>query len=206
MARTGTRKTVDRAAAEAEARRQAEVRRVRNRRMLITSFVVVVLAGAVVFFATRPEPPALANVQTFTDQGQQHIDASAPLPDYNSNPPTSGPHAATPAPCGIYRQPVPDLNQVHDLEHGVVVIQYGPGTTDEERQQLEDFARDAGTHVIVAPREGMDQKIAVTAWTRLMTMDEVDVAALEGFWGQFAQLGPERGVQCPFQIDESTSG
>ncbi|MGH8923280.1 MAG: DUF3105 domain-containing protein [Acidimicrobiia bacterium] len=206
MSRTGARKTVDRAASEAEARRQAEARRLRNRRLLISAIVAIVLVGAIAFFATRPEPEALANVQTFPNQGQQHIDASAPAPDYNSNPPTSGPHAPAPAPCGIYRQPVPDITQVHDLEHGVVVIQYGPETTDPERQQLEDFARDAGTHVIVAPREGMDQKIAVTAWTKLMTMDTVDIAAIEGFYGQFAQFGPEAGVQCPFQVDESQAG
>ncbi len=206
MSRTGARKTVDRAASEAEARRQAEARRLRNRRLLISAIVAIVLVGAIAFFATRPEPEALANVQTFPNQGQQHIDASAPAPDYNSNPPTSGPHAPAPAPGGIYRPPVPDSTQVHDLEHGVVVIQYGPETTDPERQQLEDFARDAGTHVIVAPREGMDQKIAVTAWTKLMTMDTVDIAAIEGFYGQFAQFGPEAGVQCPFQVDESQAG
>lgn len=206
MSRTGARRTVDRAAAEAEARRQAEARRLRNRRLLTTGIVALVLVGAVVFFATRPEPVALANVQTFPSQGQQHIDATAPIPDYNSDPPTSGPHAAAPAPCGIYRQPVPDVTQVHDLEHGVVVIQYDPEATDEERQQLEDFARDAGTHVIVAPREGMAQKIAVTAWTKLMTMDTVDIAAIESFYGQFAQFGPEAGVQCPFQVDESQPG
>ena len=203
MSRTGARKTTDRAAAEAEARRQAEARRLRNRRILMTSIIAAVLIGAIAFFATRPEPEALANVQTLPDQGQQHIDANAPTPDYNSDPPTSGPHAAAPAPCGIYRQPVPDVTQVHDLEHGVVVIQYGPTTTDEERQQLEDFGRDAGTHVIVAPRDGLAVKVAATAWTKLMTMDEIDIAAIEGFYGQFAQFGPELGVQCPIQVDES---
>lgn len=206
MSRTGARKTTDRVVAEAEVRRQAEARRLRNRRFLITGIVAAVLIGAVFFFATRPEPEALANVQTFPNQGQEHIDPSGPVPAYNSNPPTSGPHAPAPAPCGIYRQPVPDVTQVHDLEHGVVVIQYGSETADEERQQLEDFARDAGTHVIVAPREGMDVKIAVTAWTKLMTMDTVDVSAIEGFYGQFAQFGPEAGVQCPLQVDESQSG
>ena len=206
MSRTGTRRTVDRVAAEVEARREAEARRLRNRRLLTSAVVAIVLVGAVVFFATRPAPEALANVQTFPSQGQEHIAATAPIPDYNSDPPTSGPHAATPAPCGIYRRPVPDVTQIHDLEHGVVVIQYSPDITDAERSQLEDFARDAGTHVIVAPREGLAQRIAVTAWTKLMTMDSVDVAAIEGFYGQFAQFGPEAGVQCPFQVDESQSG
>jgi hypothetical protein len=206
MSRTGTRRTVDRVAAEVEARREAEARRLRNRRLLTSAVVAIVLVGAVVFFATRPTPEALANVQTFPSQGQEHIDATAPIPDYNSDPPTSGPHAANPAPCGIYRRSVPDVTQIHDLEHGVVVIQYSPEISDAERGQLEDFARDAGTHVIVAPREGLAQRIAVTAWTKLMTMDSVDIAAIESFYGQFAQFGPEAGVQCPFQVDESQAG
>ena len=128
----------------------------------------------------------------------------ARCPNTTPTPPTSGPHAPSPAPCGIYRQPVPDIALVHDLEHGVVVIQYDPTISDEERDQLEGFGRDAGTHVIVAPREGMASTIAVTAWTKLMTLDEFDLPAIEGFYGEFAQFGPEAGVQCPFQVDEGS--
>ena len=205
MSRTGARKTTDRVAAEAEERRLAEVRRQRTRRWVITAVIAALVIGAIAYFATRPPPAALENVQTFPDLGQAHLAASDPAPEYNSNPPTSGSHSPSAAPCGIYRGPVPDINQVHDLEHGVIVIQYGPETTDEERAQLEDFARDGGTHVIVAPREGMDTQIAVTAWTKLMTLDAVDLPAIEAFYGQYAQFGPEAGVQCPFQVDESES-
>jgi len=203
MARTGARKPSERAAEEAAARKAAAEQRLRNRRLLIGGVVSAVLIGAVVYFATRPLPEALANVQTLPNLGQVHIDPNGPVPQYNSNPPTSGPHAPSPVPCGIYRQAVPDTAQVHDLEHGVVIVQYDPSLTDEERDRLEAFGRDAGTHVIVAPREGMDTPIAATAWTKLMTLETVDIAAIEGFYGQFAQFGPERGVQCPMQVDEA---
>jgi hypothetical protein len=203
MARTGEKRSSQRAAEEAAARRAAAQRQLRNRRLLIGGVIGAILIGAIIFFATRPEPEALTNLQTFPDQGQLHLNATDPVPDYNSDPPTSGPHSPSPAPCGIYRQPVPDITQVHDLEHGVVIIQYDPTIPDAERAQLEDFARDAGTHVIVAPREGMASPISVTAWTKLMTLDTVDMAAIEGFYGQFAQFGPEAGVQCPFQVDEA---
>ncbi len=202
MARTGARKPNTRVAEEAAARRAAAQRRLRNRRWITGGVIAAVVIGAIAYFATRPQPEALANVQTFPDLGQQHIDPNGPVPDYNSNPPTSGPHSPSPAPCGIYRQPVPDIAQVHDLEHGVIVVQYDPELSDPERAQLEEFGRDAPSHVIVAPREGMDSRIAVTAWTRLMTLETVDLAAIEGFYGQFAQAGPEAGVQCPFQVDE----
>jgi hypothetical protein len=44
---------------------------------------------------------------------------------YNSDPPTSGPHAAFAPPPGIYSDPLPDVLAVHALEHGHVVVQYG---------------------------------------------------------------------------------
>lgn len=203
MARTGPRNAVDKRAAEAEARRQAGARALRNRRILIGGVVALALVGAIVFLANRPEPPGLANVLTLPNLGQSHIDPSAPTPQYNSNPPTSGPHAPAPAPCGIYREAPSDTVLVHDLEHGVVIISYDPSLPDADRQQLEDFARDAGTHIIVTPREGMDVKVALTAWTKLLTLDTVDMPSVSAFYGQFAQFGPERNIPCPLQVDQS---
>ena len=203
MSRTGSRKTVDTKEAEAEERRMAAARYVRNRRLAIGAGIAVILIGAIVFFATRPPPVALANVQTFTDQGQAHLDAGAPAPDYNSDPPTSGPHAPAAAACGIYRQAPPDINLVHDLEHGVIVAFYDPASASEARDDLEAFARDAGTHVIVAPREGMAAPITLTAWTHMLTLDGFDAAAVDAFYGEYAQRGPEAGVACPLQVDQA---
>lgn len=206
MARTGTRNTIDKRVAAAEERRQAGARALRTRRIIIGVVVAAVLIGAIVFFATRPEPAALENIQTLPDLGQAHVDPSGPAPQYNSDPPTSGPHFSTSAVCGIYREPVPDGNLVHSLEHGVVIASYDPTLSDSDRQQLEDFARDAGTHVIVVPREGMETPIALTAWTKLLRLDVVDLPSIEAFYGQFAQFGPEVGVRCPFAIDQSQEG
>ncbi len=198
MSRTGSKRTVDNREAEAEARRLAAARSMRNRRLAIGAGIAVVLIGAIVFLATRPPPAALANVETFPDQGQAHLSAADPAPEYNSNPPTSGPHASGAAVCGIYREAPPDINLVHDLEHGVVVVYYDPVAAADVREDIESFARDAGSHVIVAPREGMDTPIALTAWTHLLRLDEFDRSALDVFYGEFAQRGPEAGVSCPF--------
>lgn len=203
MSRTGTNRTLDTRVAEAEARRLEAARSLRNRRLAIGVGIAVVLIGAIVFLATRPAPEALNNVQTFADQGQAHLAAGDPAPIYNSNPPTSGTHASTSAVCGIYREPPSDVNLVHSLEHGVVIASYDPGIDESEREALEQFARDAGTHVIVTPRDGMETPIALTAWTHLLALDTADLAAMEAFYGQYAQFGPERGVQCPFAVDQS---
>jgi len=203
MSRTGSKRTVDNREAEAQARRLAAARSMRNRRLAIGAGVAVLLIGAILFLATRPPPAALAQIQTFPDQGQAHLSPGDPDPQYNSDPPTSGPHASSAAQCGIYREAPPDVNLVHDLEHGVVVVSYDPAVAPEVRDGIENFARDAGTHVIVAPREEMETPITLTAWTHLLRLDEFDRAAIDAFYGEFAQRGPEAGVSCPFTVDQS---
>ena len=203
MSRTGSKKTVDTRAAEAEERRLAVARSLRNRRLAIGAGVAILLVAAIVFFATRPPPVALASVEIFPDQGQLHLTPSDPVPDYNSEPPTSGSHAPSAAACGIYRDTPPDINLVHDLEHGVIVVYYNPETASAVRGDLESFARDAGTHVIVTPREGMENPITLTAWRNLLRLDDYDRSAIDAFYGEFAQRGPEAGVPCPFQVDQT---
>ena len=203
MSRTGSKKTVDTKIVEAEQRRLAAARTLRNRRLAIGAGIAILLVGAIVFFATRPPPVALASVETFPDQGQAHLGPNDPAPTYNSDPPTSGPHASSAAACGIYREAVPDVNLVHDLEHGVVVIYYNPETAAEVRGDLENFARDAGSHVIVVPREGMANPITLTAWTHLLRLPAYDRPAIAAFYGEYAQRGPEAGVSCPFSVDQS---
>jgi hypothetical protein len=206
MARGGARRNPQQKLIEAEERREAERRAAQRRRWAITVGVLVLLVGFIVFLVTRPPPAILSEVETFGDQGAIHLDPSSPAPTYNSDPPTSGPHSPTAYACGIYRQPVPDINQVHDLEHGVVVIQYDPTLPVEQRDVLEDYARDAGTHVIVAPRAGMDSPIVLTAWTKRLALSTANRDDIAVFYDSFAQFGPEAGVACPFQIDESAGG
>ncbi|HKX74168.1 MAG TPA: DUF3105 domain-containing protein [Acidimicrobiia bacterium] len=203
MSRGGARRNPQQKQVEAEERRQQAKKAEQRRRYLITGAIVVGLVGVVVYLATRPPPAALANIETFADQGAAHIEANSPTPNYNSNPPTSGPHASTPAACGIYREPVPDVNQVHTLEHGAVIVQYDPTVSEADREVLEDFGRDAPSHVIVAPREGMESPIALTAWTKRLLLDTPDREAISAFYDLFAQFGPERGVACSKQIDQT---
>lgn len=203
MSRAGARRSPARDTLSKAARRVAAQRAARRRRILIGSIVAAGLVGALVFAATRPEPAALAAVETFPDQGQQHTDPAGPTPAYNSNPATSGPHAPQPAPCGIYRQEVPDVYAVHNLEHGAVVVQYGSGVADNDRAGLEEFARRAGTHILVAPRPSLEAQVVATAWTKLLRLDGFDESAIQSFYDRFAQAGPERGIPCPFQTDEA---
>lgn len=206
MSRGGAQRNPQIKETEREERRLVAARAARIRRILILAGVAVVTAGGIAFAATRPEPAALAAIETFPDQGAQHIDPTGPAFGYNSNPPTSGSHAPQPAPCGIYRQEVPDVVVVHNLEHGAIVVRYDPALASGEREALEAFARDAGTHILVSPHSGLDDPIVLTGWTKMLRLTKADRTAIDAFYGQFAQNGPERGVPCPNQVDEGTSG
>lgn len=168
---------------------------------------VVVLAGVVALAVDlaqpeAPPPPELEAVETFPDMGGQHIADGEPAPAYNSDPPTSGPHSATPAPCGIYRSPVPDVSSLHSMEHGAIVVQYDPGLSQTEIEELEEIGRSIGGEIIVAPRPGNPAAVALTAWTKLLLLNQVDSDVISGFEREFGNRSPEPAAQCLFSVDE----
>lgn len=171
--------------------------------MLVIGSVIVVVGALVVFLTARSLPPELVDVVRSENEGRRHLAAGEPVPEYGSDPATSGDHSASPAPCGVYREEVLDVNRVHSLEHGAIGIQYDPDLPDEERNSLEAFARQRGTHVVVAPEEGLEAPVVLTAWTRMLSLDGANLDTIEVFYDQFARKGPEAGVACPVQVDQS---
>jgi hypothetical protein len=114
-------------------------------RTLTVAMVVVLPVGlvAVLLQRDRTRSPALRalGARTLPDQGRQHLKAGQPFTAYNSTPSTSGPHDPHPAPCGVSSQPIPNPVQVHDLEHGVVMVQYRPDLDAGQVRALETLAR-----------------------------------------------------------------
>jgi len=136
-------------------------------------------------------------VQEFEPLAADHLGPGDPTPQYNSDPPTSGPHAPTWSRCGVYERPIPDVVQVHDLEHGTILLQYSPDIGDDDLQSLIALARGLDGYMIVAPRPGLGDLVVATAWTKMQRFSEVDVTALQEFWAAYAQRGPEL-ENCPF--------
>lgn len=63
----------------------------------------------------------------------------------------------------------------------------------ELAKELETIARESKLwKIIVVPRPNMDSKIAVTAWTRLDTMNSVDKERIVDFINAFRDKGPEK--------------
>lgn len=198
----------NRLARKEEARRQREALRkkmARRRRYRVVGAVtaVALVAGGIAFYAlTRPDPgqvagcSAVESIGAYPEEDRRHITSPINAPDlstYPSVPPTSGPHAGTPLPSGVYEQP-PDMYQaIHSLEHGAVIVWHRPDLATAQLQEIKTFYRTqtAGDHVIVAPYDYSDQgeagrlpagqEVVLVAWHHLMTCGKANLDVVKSF-------------------------
>lgn len=117
-----------------------------------------------------------------------HVLGSADDVDYQSDPPTSGPHQPGPALEGVVDEPLSRPIQVGVLEGGGVLVQHRPDLSPTDRELL---ASVAGSRVVVAPNPGLADPVVATAWTYKLTCADVDVEALEEFISARSGKGPE---------------
>jgi hypothetical protein len=201
--------------ARGAAARRLEEKKRRQRTLLWTAVAVVsllALVGLIVFMG-REEPQAqnqpvaaeaLAagreqagseGVKTFPMAGQDHIDPSEQPDNWNSNPPTSGAHLATPLPRGVYDNEQDMRALVHNQEHGYVVLLYKgipPDHVDQLRQFVE--ARD-GSKLVLAPYSGLEANgVALTAWQNLEILERVNMDVVQGFVNDFMVPGATRST------------
>src|SRR5499426_3819223 len=146
--------------AKGDRRARAPRRASRQRRTVIAVSVAVLAAAVVGYFAYRAQAN-LPGVQ-FPDQGNLHVaSADASHEQYNSDPPTSGPHMPYIAPWGVHTRPIQRELQVHNLEDGGVVVQYNC-ECPEMVAKLRDVVAPYDKQVILAPLPEMKSTIALT--------------------------------------------
>jgi hypothetical protein len=110
---------------------------------------------------------------------------------WNSFPPTSGPHYQQWVIWGIYTEPVRQIQQIHNLEHGGMVIQYGSQVPPSDVEKITSFYRSDDTAMLVAPFPKLGNKIAVEAWTYLSKCTHFDQNAFTKFRSALRYHGPE---------------
>lgn len=193
----------ERAAAERRARRRSFI-------AVVAIGVGVVLVAAVAFAllagghdldteAAPVESYPYSELQMFPPDpgGRGHFAQGETYDDYNSNPPTSGPHTNVAAGPGVYEEPVPKETAVHNMEHGHVVVWYNCngapqplneaacGTLRQDLAAIVDEANENGKRVLMTPYAAMDKRIALTAWQFLDAFDEFDAQRVRTFIDTF---------------------
>lgn len=131
-------------------------------------------------------------LHTYKSEGRGHVFSLTAKVHYKTFPPTSGKHYAVPAIFDIYDQPVKEIQLVHNLEHGAIVIQYGSKVSQAAIGKITDFYRSDPTGLVVAPLPALGSKIALTAWTHLGTCRRFSQRAFKGFRDAYRYKGPER--------------
>jgi len=171
-----------------------EARRTKIVWSAIGGVVVAIVALTVVLNVqqNREQARLLAGEETFADAGHEHIvDPSEFDPaDYNSEPPTSGPHMGVIAPKAFYDEPIHDAYLVHNMEDGFVVIYYRPdldaGKLDAIRALAARHNQGAGhSGVVAVPREGISEEVILAAWTKMLRLPAYEEARAEAFVAKY---------------------
>ena len=125
------------------------------------------------------------------DEGRGHV-ANDKTVSYGTTPPTSGDHWDTPAGWGSYDRQQPNERTVHNLEHGGIVIQFGSKISSGDLDRLMGYYDDDPNAVLMAPLPALGNKIAATAWQKLLTCTKFDKKALDSFKKKHRYKAPER--------------
>ena len=139
---------------------------------------------------------ALANVQTFSDHGQRHLNHGESY-RYQSAFPTSGPHAPFPTQPGFYNRPQPAIQLVHAMEHGNIVIYYDTANT-AAAAVLKDWAglyQGTWDGIVAVPRGGLGEQVILSTWRKQLRLPKFDQGAAAAFVNSFRGRGPERKVR-----------
>jgi hypothetical protein len=129
------------------------------------------------------------------DEGHEHIPPTAENPNYETNPPTSGPHVEPPyqQADGAWSEMPEEKDIVHTLEHGRLEIQYEPNLPEKDQLELLGIYETMWGGSLIFPNQNMPYAVAATTWTNLLGCNEykgaITLDAIRDFgkatWGRY---------------------
>lgn len=176
----------------------------RRLKLAIVLAIIIGLIGYFIWEATLyvpPEKDARTSLpgQFVPAQNSGQMPVGTPYSNYSTNPPTSGPYWASgtdklpsgmaitvPPQWGIYSQVLPTEALVGSMERGGVIIWYNDqaGCDVMCLQALDLLIKPMvqdNHHLILVPDHDMKYPVAVTSWTRMLTLDHVDGTSILQF-------------------------
>jgi len=193
--------------------RAAEKHRTRVRRAAITigsvaAVAVIALVVTSIVLTSKPAAApsagssnsANAEIRGLTTYSNTAGHVQGPV-TYDQTPPAGGPHNAIWLNCGIYTEPVPNENAVHDLEHGAVWVTYDPSLPAESVSKLRE--RMPSTYSVLSPYPGLPAPIVLSAWNAQVTVSSVTDPRISQFFEKYRNSGnaPEPGAPCTGGLD-----
>jgi hypothetical protein len=130
--------------------------------------------------------------ESFPSEGRDHVSGRV---RYRTNPPTSGAHAAVPAPDRAYDAAPPPENYVHSLEHGRIELQYRRSAPPPVVAGVRAVYDESPDHVLLFPNNtGMPFEVAASAWKHRLGCPSYNARvpeALRRFRDAYRDRGPE---------------
>jgi hypothetical protein len=157
--------------------------------------VVLAIIGFIVWRVVRP----LAG-EAMPVMPASHIETDSDPGQYNSDPPTSGPHYPQPLNAGFYdtnNYKYPAGYLVHNLEHGYVVFWYNCGKLSEGactdlKAKIKTVMDDlGGTKLVAYPWPSLDATFAMTSWGQLEKFETFDAVKAKAFVRANLKQAPE---------------
>lgn len=162
-----------------------------------TVILIIVVVLGMTTYIVRQYTKNLPGIE-LTNQGRDHIALDETHPEYNSNPPTSGWHSSDwEKDWGIQNEYVKEEYQIHNLEHGGIIVHYHPDkiTNLTELESLFTELQTKNHKMLLIPNPNIDTIYALTAWTRLDTFDEYDPERIKAFTKAYYDKGPEKTIE-----------
>ncbi len=162
------------------------------------AIIAMLLVGTFGFTALKKknEPVVERPGTEQANNGQAHV-ADGSKEYGEAEPPTSGDHS-TPVPWQVYDQEVPDINSIHNLEHGGIYVSYRPDLPPEQISKIkalfgQPFAREgfSPNKALVAPRAANDAPIILSSWTRNLKLEAYDEEKMVEYYLRNIGKSPE---------------
>ena len=158
--------------------------------------VVLAIIGLIIWQGVRPAAGESIPIMV----SDPHISVDSDPGQYNSDPPTSGPHYAEEARAGFFddnNYQFPAGYLVHNLEHGYVIFWYNCDILDESgctnlKEQIKTTIDDlGGVKLIAYPWPSLDIPLVMTSWGRLQRFETFDAEQAKAFYRSNLNKAPE---------------
>jgi hypothetical protein len=144
----------------------------------------------------RSDPSAVGIHLLLSDITPLHVDN----PNYSNvpRPPTNGHHRPLWADWGFYQQPIPYAYEVHNLEHGGIVIHLGLGISNAAGTKVVRLCAASPPFMVIVPGRPADVPVhgaTITSWQRAMICKKWNprvLGAIGTYRDTYRGTGPEQ--------------
>lgn len=166
---------------------------------VVAALVLVAAAVVVPLLLTRDDggsaPSDLAAVRSYDGLTTRHVPLGDDV-DYPQAPPVGGDHAPVWIECGTYDEPLPEVNVVHDLEHGTTWLTYRPDDVDADG--IERLEEQLPANGLLSPYPDQEAPVVITVWGRQLALEGPDDPRIPLFVERYGagETAPEPFASC----------